>query len=146
MKKITMLFLAFAFVSALLAQNADDVVGTWLTQDGDSKVEIVKKTDGKYEGKIVWLKEPFEDDGTTEKLDDENPDPKLKTRPIMGLPLLKNFVFDDDEWDDGTIYDPKSGKTYSCYMWFDDSKDVLFVKGFIGVSLIGKKVSWERVK
>ncbi len=66
----------------------------------------------------------------------------------MGLELLKEFEFDgDDEWEDGGIYDPKRGKTYSCWMKFtNDTKNKLKVSGFIGVSLIGSTTYWTRVE
>jgi len=78
----------------------------------------------------------------------ENPDEELQKRPIMGLELLSNFEFDgDDEWEDGDIYDPKSGKTYSCYMEFTDkTKNELKVRGYIGVSLLGRTTYWTRVE
>ena len=64
----------------------------------------------------------------------------------MGIELLTDFVFDGkDEWTDGEIYDPKSGKTYSSYMAFE-SKDKLKIRGYIGFSLIGKTTYWTRVK
>ena len=65
----------------------------------------------------------------------------------MGLTLLEGFKYDEDdnEWNSGTIYDPKSGNTYKCYMWLDKNQNVLNVKGYIGVSIIGRKVSWTRV-
>jgi len=121
------------------------VVGVWLTQDKDSKVEIVKNKDGKYYGKIIWLKNPNENGKP--RLDKENPDEKLQKRPIMGLKLLEGFTYDEDdkEWNSGTIYDPKSGSTYKCYMWFDKDENKLNVKGYIGVSIMGRKVSWTRV-
>ncbi|WP_200465754.1 DUF2147 domain-containing protein [Carboxylicivirga marina] len=131
---------------ASFGQKNTKVVGTWLTQDGDSKVEISQNDDGSFTGEIIWLQDPTEEDGS-EKLDEHNPDEDLKKRKIMGLKLLKNFQFDEDEeeWNDGTIYDPKSGNTYKCYMWFDGNPNKLQVKGYIGFSLIGKKVSWTRV-
>ncbi len=128
--------------------KADDVVGVWLTQYKDSKVEIYK--DGnKYFGKIVWLETPIDSITGKPKVDDKNENPALRNRPIMGMKLLENFVFDgDDEWEDGTIYDPKKGKTYSCYMEFPDenNKDRLKIRGYIGVSLLGRTVYWTRVK
>jgi len=142
MKKL-LFALTFIFaVNAIYAQ-ADKVVGTWLTEDGDSKVRIFKATNGKYYGKIVWLEEPNELDGTP-KIDDENPDESLNTRPIMDLMILKDFVYDEkgSEWDSGEIYDPKTGNTYSCYMWFKD--DQLHVKGYIGLSFIGRSTIWTR--
>lgn len=128
----------------VFAQKADDVVGVWLTAEEESHIEIFKKSDGKYYGKIVWLKEPNEEDGSA-KLDDDNPDESLRSRPIMGMELLTGFEFDDDDmWEDGKIYDPKEGKTYSCQMEFDGN--VLEVRGYIGFSLIGRTTRWTRVK
>lgn len=123
--------------------KANDILGYWFNEEKDAKVEIYQDN-GKYYGKVVWLEEPNEPDTGLPKLDDENSDEALQSRPIMGLLLMKDFVFDgDDEWEDGEIYDPKSGNTYSCYMRFD-SKDVLKVRGFIGISWIGRTTYWTR--
>ena len=144
MKKLFFISILVLLGTALFAQNADKVLGVWLTQDGDSKVTITKDSKGKFNGEITWLKEPLKEGKP--KVDDKNPEVKLQSRPIMGLKLLEGFVFDkdDNEWVDGKIYDPKSGKTYSCLMWFDDDPNKLSVKGFIGFSLIGKEVAWTR--
>ncbi len=148
--KTKFLFVAFllaVFLSPdLFAQEADNVLGYWLTQEGDSQVKIFKAKDGKYYGNIKWLDEPNEEDGTP-KVDDENSNPELQKRPILGLQLLKSFNYDKkaEEWVDGTIYDPKNGKTYKCFMWFEDGDEtILHVKGFIGFSLLGREVEWKR--
>lgn len=57
--------------------------------------------------------------------------------------MLKGFEFDDDEWEDGTIYDPENGKTYSCTIKFRDGK--LDLRGYIGISLIGRTQTWYKV-
>jgi len=140
------LLLSVFLIPAIYAQNADKILGYWLTQDGDSQVKIFKATNGKYYGEIKWLKTPNEEDGTP-KLDDNNPDPELQKKTVLGLQILKGFKFDNDdkEWVDGTIYDPKNGKTYKCFMWFEEGDNVtLHVKGFIGISLIGREVEWKR--
>lgn len=144
MKKLLFVLTLVFTVNTIFAQ-ADKVVGLWLTEDGDSKVKIFKATNGRYYGKIVWLEEPNEEDGTP-KVDDENPDESLQTRPILNLQILKDFVWDedDDEWDAGEIYDPKTGNTYSCYMWFKDEK--LHVKGYIGFAFIGRSTVWARTQ
>ena len=107
------LFLGVLIAPNISAQEADKVLGYWLTQEGDSQVKIFKAKNGKYYGNIKWLEEPNEADGTP-KLDKHNENEKLKKRPIMDLQLLKGFKYDadDEEWVDGTIYDPKNGKTY----------------------------------
>jgi uncharacterized protein (DUF2147 family) len=140
------LLATFFITQDIIAQDADKILGYWLTQDGDSQVKIFKAKNGKYYGDIRWLEEPNEDDGTT-KLDKENPNPQNQKRPILGLQILKGFTYNakDEEWVDGTIYDPKNGKTYKCFMWFDDNDyNTLHVKGFIGFSLLGREVEWTR--
>lgn len=142
------LCIAAMFTIQVNAQiKADDIKGVWLNEDKDAHVEIVNRN-GKYFGNIVWLLNPIDEETGKPKLDDENPDDEMQKRPIMGLELLSGFEFDgDDEWEEGDIYDPKSGKTYSCYMEFtDDTKNKLKVRGFIGVSLLGRTTYWTRVE
>ncbi len=140
-------FLAYPFVN-VQAQDvkSDDILGVWLNEDKDAHVDIYKEGDV-YFGKIIWLDEPNEENGEP-KLDDENEDESLRTRPVMGLLLLRDFVFDEDEWEDGRVYDPKNGKDYKCYMEFpdEDDKDNLKVRGYIGFSLLGRTTYWTRVK
>lgn len=139
---ILSLLLCFSFSTF---GQSDKVVGIWLTQDGDSQVKIYQSADKKFFGQIKWLKNPMEDGKA--KLDKKNPSENLKKRPVMDLMLLSGFVYDakKDQWVDGTIYDPKSGKTYNCYMWFDKTRpDVLHVKGYVGFSWIGRQVEWTR--
>jgi len=146
MKLIALIALLFAVIPAI-AQNdpADQILGKWLNEDKDAHVEVYKEA-GKYFGKIVWLKEPNEELTGLPKLDDENEDVTLQSRPVMGLVILKDFIFDgDEEWEDGTIYDPKNGKTYSCYMEFDE-EGILKIRGYIGFSWIGRSSYWTRVK
>lgn len=147
MKKLTFLSgFIFLFALASFAQ-ADNLVGYWLTQDGDSQVRIFKATNGKYYGVIEWLKDPLNDQGEP-KVDDKNPDASLHTRPVLGLQLLKDFVYNGDkkEWAGGTIYDPKSGKTYDAFMKLD-SNDVMKLKGFVlGMRFLGREATWTRDK
>ena len=142
----TSLLIYFCIVSVFLmnAQQENLIVGNWLTQDGDSKISIKKATNDKFSGEIVWLKEPNRDGKP--KTDHKNPDIKLRSRSTLGLTLLSGFVYDreDQEWVDGTIYNPKDGKTYKCLMWFEKEPNKLHVKGYIGFSLLGKEVIWTK--
>lgn len=144
MKIILFAFAAcFIFTAVSVAQKADDVLGQWYSENNESLIEIYK-SGNKYFGKIIWLKEPLRDGKP--KVDDKNPDGKLKDRPLIGLVILRDFVFDGkDEWSDGKISDPKSGKTYSCFMEFEN-KDKLKIRGYIGISLIGRTTYWTRKK
>lgn len=146
MKKNIFFFVLFISVAFQAAAQADKILGFWLTEEKDAQVQIVKDANGKYDGTIIWLDEPFEDDGSV-KVDDENSDPKLQKRTIMGLPLLNDFVYDgkEKEWQEGKIYDPDSGNTYDCYMWFEEDENVLKIKGFIlGMRFIGRTSEWYR--
>ena len=136
--------MAFFFATAtVFAQSADAIVGKWLNKDGDAHIQIYK-TGNKFNGKLVWLKNPNNEQGKA-KMDVHNPDVKLRGRALWGLEILKGFSFDDGAWEDGTIYDPKSGKTYSCKMTMNGN-DKLNVRGYIGISLIGRTDVWTRVK
>lgn len=144
---ILLLPLLFATTFEAVSQSgeADLVVGTWLVQDENAKVKIYEK-DKKYFGKIVWLQEPNDESGKP-KVDRENPEKSLRSRPILGLVMLRDFEYDEDlEWDDGQIYDPKNGKTYSCKMTLKDDGKTLDVRGYIGFSFIGRSQMWTRVE
>ncbi len=146
MKTLTTILGLFIVTFAFSQTVADKALGKWYTDDKETIIEIYK-TGGKYFGKVVWLMEENEDDGTP-KVDDDNPDPKLQNRPIMGLNLLKGFSYDseDAEWVNGTIYDPKNGKTYDCYMWMENAGE-LQIKGFVlGMRFIGRSTTWTQAK
>ena len=134
-----MLFLLASL--AVLAQNGDAIVGKWLNASGEDQIWIYKKGD-KYFGKLGWIKVP--DRNGKPKVDEKNPDPALKTRPVLNLELLKDFTFNGENWENGTIYDPKSGKTYSCKMTLKDNS--LKIRGYIGISLFGRTEVLTRVK
>lgn len=141
--------LALAVGFARAETKADDVVGQWLTDGGDSKIEIKKEGD-KYNGKIVWLKEPNNGPNEAEagqpKRDSNNPDPAHQHDPMVGLALLKDFTWDSaGNWSSGTIYDPENGKTYKCTMKLRDEK-TLDVRGYIGVPAFGRSTAWTRVE
>ncbi|MCK5774691.1 MAG: DUF2147 domain-containing protein [Bacteroidales bacterium] len=136
------MILTFGLGQLMAQSDADRIIGKWLNEEKDAKVEIYKQGD-EYFGKIVWLKNPNNDDGTP-KLDIENPEEELQSRAVQGLLMLKDFEYDgDDEWEDGEIYDPKSGKTYSCYMELEEPTK-LMIKGYIGVKWIGRTTYWSK--
>ncbi len=143
-KYILLLSLIFSTLALHAQNNPDAVLGTWYNGSKESRIEIYKCAD-KYCGKIVWLKEPNTEDGKP-KVDKNNPDEKQRNRPIQGLVLMKDFSYDSDNvWEEGEIYDPKSGKTYSCKMTLKSNGE-LEVRGYVGISLIGRTDVWTRAK
>jgi len=113
----------------------------WYNEEKTAKIQIYKATDGKFYGKIVWLLVPIADGKP--KTDKNNPDKNKANDPLMGLVLLKGFKKDGEKgYEDGTIYDPKNGKTYSCKI--TNKGDVLDVRGYIGFSFIGRTTVWTK--
>lgn len=143
MKKILFLTLFMAFAVTGFSQNKDAVLGKWINSTGEAHIDMTKRGE-KYYGKIVWLKEPKDEKGNI-KTDYQNPNTSLRSKPIIGLEIIKGFVYEDGKWTDGKIYDPKSGKTYSCNMNLKSNGD-LNMRGYIGISLIGRTEVWKRVK
>ena len=138
-KLITIVFLLTISVS-----YAQSITGKWYTvddEDGKKKsiVEIYEQ-DGKIYGKILELVRP-EDKG---KLC-ENCEGDLHNKPIEGMEILKGLEKDGDEWNGGTIMDPKNGSTYKCYLELVNP-DKLKVRGYIGFSLLGRTQYWYRMK
>lgn len=124
--------------------KAGDILGIWYNEEKTSKVQVYQEGN-KFFAKVVWLKEPNDKTTGKPRTDNLNPDLKLQKTPLMGLVVLKNFVFDgDEEWNDGTIYDPKNGKTYSCKIHFGDSPNLLKIRGYVGISLLGRTTYWTK--
>jgi uncharacterized protein (DUF2147 family) len=146
MRKLSVFTLSVLFSLQVLAQNNPDAcLGTWLTGSKKGHVQIYKQGD-KYFGKIIWLKEPNDPATGKPRLDAKNPDATKKARPILGMVNLSNFQYDGDNlWEDGKIYDPENGKEYSCKITLVNANQ-LNVRGYIGVSLIGRTDAWTRVK
>jgi uncharacterized protein (DUF2147 family) len=144
MKKTVLIALCFLAVAKSFAQTSigDKILGAWLSEDKTGKIEVYK-SGGKYFGKLVWGKTMYEADGVTSKKDVKNKDEKLRSRNLKDMVMLSNFTYHDEVWDDGQIYDPYSGKTYSCTLKLKDG--TLNIRGYIGVSLFGRTSVWERV-
>lgn len=123
------------------ASPADDVTGVWLNASGKGKVQVYREG-GKYFGKIVWLREPLNEKGLPKK-DAMNPSTAMKSQPLVGLVILREFVFREGEWTDGRIYDPENGKEYKCYLRMKNP-NTLLLRGYIGISLIGRTEVWTR--
>lgn len=131
---------------ALCSPIAASPIGVWETPDGASQIEI-KKCGTSLCGTIVWLSDPHDRSGG-EARDSKNPDPRLRARPLVGLPLLHGLIQDPSNrevWRGGEIYDPSDGKTYSCRITVE-SPTALRIRGFVGLPIFGVAQVWHRVK
>ena len=139
---VSRVVVAAALMHAATAAFAEDILGLWDT--GESRVEIYACGDLLC-GRIAELDEPLDKEGKP-KLDVNNPDESLQSRPILGMDLIAGFVrAGKKKWDDGTIYDPRDGKTYKCVIKLQRNGS-LKVRGYVGVPLLGKTVVWTRVE
>lgn len=142
MKKI--LITCYILLIAFFAQaQSTDILGKWMTIDDESGqaksvVEIFKKSDGKYYGKIVKLLQKPENENCVNCKDDR------KNKPLLGLEIIRGLKKDGNEYTAGNITDPKSGKTYKCTITRDGDK--LNVRGYMGFSLIGRTQTWTATK
>ena len=134
-----LILLCLAIAPAGAQAQPDPIEHTWYNEAKTGKVHIYKAVDGKFYGKLVWLKEPDRDGKP--KLDINNPDKAKRNQPTLGLVLLRGFKkINPHLYDDGTIYDPKNGKTYDCTIKLNGDK--LEVRGYIMISLIGRSETW----
>lgn len=139
-KKITLIFLFswLSLTSRSQAIVADAITGTWQTQDNTGLV-VIYKNGNFYYGKIKNGKRE-------EKLDIHNPDPTKRNNPLIGMVILQYFKFNgQNQWENGTVYDPGSGNTYRCIITLKDN-NTLKLRGYIGISLIGRTEVWKRVE
>jgi uncharacterized protein (DUF2147 family) len=127
---------------AAKADEGTSPVGLWKTED--AQVEIYE-ADGKLSGKIAALNKEYTSDGI-EKTDISNPDPAKRSRPLIGLVFMTGFTPEGPgRWDHGTVYDPKTGHTYASFLEYNGG-DTLKLRGYIGISLIGRTAVWTKVK
>ena len=139
MKKIILTVIGVMLAAS--AAFAQDVIGKWKLDDGTAIVEVYKSGDA-FNGKIVWLEEPTDENGAPAK-DKNNPDPALRKRELIGLNMLSGLKKDGGEYSGGKIYDPSNGKTYNCSMKVEGK--VLKVRGSLDKKgLIGRTMDWFR--
>lgn len=129
----------------VMAQHtpSDAILGKWYTPDKESIVEIYKEN-GAYCGKVWWAAEQLDSFGNP-ITDTQNPDLRLRGRRVVGMAFMWGFDYVRGRWEDGRIYNARDGKTYNAYMELD-GPNTLHLRGYIGVSLIGKTSVWQRVK
>lgn len=135
--------LLFAFATVLVSTfSFAQIEGKWKTIDDEtgkpkSIIEIFKKSDGKYYGKISQLLAKPEHETCVNCTDDR------KNKPLIGMEIIRGLSKDGDEFSGGKITDPKNGKTYKCLIKREGEK--LNVRGYLGFSIIGRSQTWVKV-
>ena len=147
MKRLAVILIAIALASPSFSQsNAEKICGTYLVIEKSevSKVKVTRTSNGNFEGKIVWMKNPYFEDGSP-KTDIKNPDPNKRNTPADKIVLLHNFKYNasDDEWS-GEIYNPVEGDMYKAYAKFESPKK-LKVRGYVGLPIFGRSMYWTKL-
>ena len=122
--------LILSAMAAPYTPSSDSIVGTWLTNEKDSKVKIYKYK-GKYYGRVSWLEAPNDKNGQPIK-DIYNKNTQLRSREIVGIPILTNFDYESGKWVNGKIYNPRDGGTYTAKLEMS-SNNMLKVTGYWGI-------------
>ena len=136
----------FAIIATLLAASpasaqSAEPIGVWLTEKGDARVKVSKCGSGIC-GVIVGLKEPIDRATGQPQVDDKNPNPTLRTRPVIGISLfLSMHPSAPGKWT-GQIYNADDGGTYLSHVTFAGG-DALHVEGCVGMICGGE--TWTRV-
>ena len=141
MKKLSIILLACLISSFVGAQS---IFGKWKTIDpvtgnDESIIEVYKK-DGKAYAKVIAIINEADRDKTCINCKGKN-----KNKPILGLDILDGLKENGDEWSGGKILDPKNGKYYKCYIKLTE-ENTLKLRGYIGISLLGRTEYWYRFK
>jgi uncharacterized protein (DUF2147 family) len=126
------------------AAPGDQVFGVWLTQSKDGTVRIAPCAANPAEtcGVVLSGKGPKGEDART-LTDIKNPEPALRTRPIIGLQVISSFHRGGGGWTGGRIYDPNDGRTYKAKMQSGGS-NLLKVAGC--VLFFCRSETWTRVQ
>lgn len=144
---IVVLTINFSVLSTVNADESDAIVGTWLVEDRSGKIQIYKC--GKHFcGKTVWIKPTKANPNPSEKTDLKNPDPAKRSQKLLGKTMMWGLTYSpsDREWEDGHVYDSRSGKVYSCSVKLGAGGQKLHLRGYIGISLIGQTTTWKRIR
>ena len=132
---------ALLAVPSARAQSAGEPTGVWLTQAGDARVRV-SKCGGGICGVIVGLRQPNDPATGKPQVDDKNPNPALKNRPMMGLHLFNGMhPAGPNKWS-GQIYNADDGSTYASNVTVT-GPDTLRVEGCVGALCGGE--NWTRV-
>ena len=142
MKKITATLIFFTFIFFAFAQRNIDVIGEWYNAEKDAVITIFEENNS-LAGKITWMLYPNDENGNP-KTDPLNPDESLRGRERLGMIMMNSFSYiEGNVWDNGKLYDPKKGKTYTGMITLKDA-NTLDLRGYVGFSFFGRSSTWTR--
>lgn len=137
-RQLAIVFLVFFGSVSATAVDQSDYFGLWWNEDRSGIFEL-QAADSGIEGITRW--------GEGQDKDVNNPDPALKGRDLKGITFLWDFEYEPrkNRWKGGKVYDPDNGKTYDAKMSLEKDGSILKMRGYIGISLLGRTARFERV-
>ena len=128
-----------------VVDKADAILGKWITVEHNLEVQVYKKDDN-FRAKIIWFKIEDTTRPMNTRMDEKNPNPSLRTRKWLGMEVLRNLKYneEDNEWEDGIIYDAKHGRYWDSVAWINN-KGLLKVKGYWVFKWISETLTFKRV-
>ncbi len=138
--RATIPFILAVLAAAPASAAPADVFGVWLTTNGEAAIEV-QPCGANACGRLVWYLEKRT--GPDAGLDSKNPSPEQRSRRLCGITMLGGFRPTATGWENGWVYDPESGNTYSGTME-PDSSGHLRLRGYVGIPLFGRTEVWRR--
>ena len=128
------------------SNNADKIVGRWIANEDKNVIVQVYKSGTEFKAMIVWFDDS--DDKArpmATRCDAKNPDKALRSRKLIGLEVLRGLIYnaEEDEWQDGHIYDPSSGKEYAAKAWLT-TEGMLKVRGYWHFEIFGQNMCFTK--
>ncbi|MDO4759018.1 MAG: DUF2147 domain-containing protein [Rikenellaceae bacterium] len=146
MKMVVVALCTLCATTTFAQSAADKLLGVYhaVEEGKESKVKFTKLADGTFQGQIIWLMNPNNEDGSR-KYDVKNPNPELRKVPSDQVVIIYGLKYnaEDNCWDGGKVYKPNNGKTYRCEISFKDAK-TLRVKGSLGPISLSRY--WNKVE
>ena len=143
---VAIAFCALVFSTAAGAQNLSpklqNAVGHWqvINSDGTQGGQVETYIEnGALFGRVTGLRPGRKPGSVCDKCPGA-----LKNQRILGMVIIKSFHPERDDWVGGTVVDPENGKEYKGKIWAIGT-DKLGMRGFVGISLIGRTATWVRI-
>jgi uncharacterized protein (DUF2147 family) len=140
-------FAALLFLSSVSVASAASPIGLWKTVDDETGEERsfirIKSVGQSIEGSVEEIIVLPGDDPAQLCTACEG---SLKDQPVIGMRIMWGFEGEGSTWKEGYIMDPNNGKTYRCKLAVEDDNQSMRVRGYSGVSLLGRTQTWYRVE